>query len=397
MYRKNELRERYPDDTVGLFSQGEEWLSFRQAVQQDMMRPKSALFYIDQINDIIDTVDAEIERQRKGKDNTVEDVLELTRRYALDSVGLIFLGESLRVVEGSELGLRLLDADNRFMTAFGYTFNLPLKLAQLTPHYGRMVKAGEEILDITETCINNFTKRMETDASLEDTLLGKLIRRSGSGMAKVMAQDALLAGSDTTGAAAAHLVYNLATHPEVQNRLFDEVQAELGREGRPTEPSLARLRYLKACVSESLRFTPTTFGFPRQTNVPMVLAGYNIPANTNILFNIYHTTSQSERFYTQPERFNPERFLRSCPKSSSSISGSNSSNGKEAVHPYANLPFGHGPRSCIGQRLARLELQLLACRLVQKYWIEYRGAPIQPLVSGLSVPASRLDIQFHLR
>ena len=83
--------------------------------------------------------------------------------------------------------------------------------------------------------------------------------------------------------------------------------------------------------------------------------------------------STDSRYYSEPERFVPERWLRECPA-------------HQKVDSYANLPFGHGPRSCIGQRFAKLELYMVAFKVVQRYRLEYHHEPIEIDYTGVGHP-----------
>ena len=83
--------------------------------------------------------------------------------------------------------------------------------------------------------------------------------------------------------------------------------------------------------------------------------------------------SNDSHHYPEPDKFLPERWLRSCPQ-------------HQKVDAFANLPFGHGPRACVGQRFARLELYMVAFKVVQRYRMEYHHEPIDVSYLGLGHP-----------
>merc|ERR1719500_1778931 len=189
----------------------------------------------------------------------------------------------------------------------------------------------------------------------------KLTRRCGkdSNVPVAMALDALGAGIDTTGISATFLLYHLATNPEKQEKLYQEICDTVGKDGSVSARSLSKMKYLKACLKESQRMMPVTAGSARQTQVEMNLGGYEVPVGTKVIRWGMLASNCSSNFET-PETFLPERWIReSCQYRKTS--------------PYAFLPFGHGPRSCVGQRFAKLELYLMLAKVVQRFQMEYRG------------------------
>ena len=92
-------------------------------------------------------------------------------------------------------------------------------------------------------------------------------------------------------------------------------------------------------------------------------------------------SSMDAQMFKDPESFVPERWIRGCPH-------------YKKVDAFASLPFGHGPRSCIGQRFARLELYLVAFRMVQRFKMEYDNEPIGIDYTGVGHPDR--DVQIRL-
>ena len=132
------------------------------------------------------------------------------------------------------------------------------------------------------------------------------------------------------------------------------------------------LYLLQACMQESQRIWPVAIGTSRKTQTNMVLSGYHIPADTVVIRNGI-LSSNDDKFYPNADKFLPERWIRGCPQ-------------HQKVDPYANLPFGHGPRACIGQRFARLELYMVAFKIIQQYRLEYHHEPIDVDFTGIGHP-----------
>uniref|UniRef100_A0A8W8NTJ0 Cytochrome P450 3A24 n=1 Tax=Magallana gigas TaxID=29159 RepID=A0A8W8NTJ0_MAGGI len=138
----------------------------------------------------------------------------------------------------------------------------------------------------------------------------------------------LLVGYDTTSNALAFTAYNLATHPDCQEKLIKEIDAILGKEP-PNYDNVQKLEYLERVFCETLRLYPSACRTHRLAERDIVIEGYTVPKGTDISFPIY-SIHRDPRFWENPTRFDPERFT---PEN------------KAKRHPYAYLPFGHGPRS----------------------------------------------------
>ena len=143
----------------------------------------------------------------------------------------------------------------------------------------------------------------------------------------VMAIDSLNAGIDTTGTAASFLLYHLATNPDKQEILYQEICQTIGPTGHLTQSDLAKMRYMKAVQMESQRIQPSVFGTSRMFDKDLVINGYNIPAGTTIV-RAGHFTSMNPENFEEPEKFHPERWLRSH-------------SDRHKADSFANLPFGH--------------------------------------------------------
>jgi cytochrome P450 len=156
------------------------------------------------------------------------------------------------------------------------------------------------------------------------------------------------AGYDTTSAAAAWLVQALGSHPEVRREVEAEVRAALG--GRPpTAEDLRRLPLVEGLVKEVLRLWPPGFVAPRRCVEDVEVAGHVVPAGRRILYSGY-VSQRLPEVWGDPEVLRPGRWAPGQPEPT----------------PYAYVPFGGGPRRCIGFALAMLELQVLAVRLLQR-------------------------------
>lgn len=160
----------------------------------------------------------------------------------------------------------------------------------------------------------------------------------------------LLSGHETTAAAISWTLYLLAQHPEAWERLRDEVEKVLAG-AAPSQFELQQLSYTRMVIEESLRLYPPVWLIPRQAIADDEISGYKIPANSNILFSVY-SLHRHPNFWPNPERFDPERFTTE----------------KASARAYCSyLPFGAGPRSCLGGRFGMMEATIILAMIAQKY------------------------------
>jgi cytochrome P450 len=146
----------------------------------------------------------------------------------------------------------------------------------------------------------------------------------------------------------------LAQHPEVLATARAE-QQQLGFEEPLTLEHLKQMTYLEQVLKEVLRIippVPPVGGGFRETIKPCEFNGYSIPQGWNALYQII-TTHKDSRVYTQPERFDPQRFAPERAEDKSKL--------------FSHIPFGGGVRECIGKEFAKLEMKLFAALLVRKY------------------------------
>jgi cytochrome P450 len=230
-------------------------------------------------------------------------------------------------------------------------------------------------------------ERARHTAGDADHLLARLLRARGDAgetlsdaQARDEAMTMLLAGHETTALALTYAVYALSREPACEARLRDELAA-IG--DRPLVlADLARLPYLDAVIRETLRLYPPAWVFGRQVISSFHLAGYALPVGAEIICSPY-ALHRDPRFYAEPERFMPERWL---------------DPGRLALPRYAYVPFGAGPRVCIGSHFALLEIALVLGSILQQVKLQVvpgyrlRLAPVITLRprGGLPVLVRRL-------
>lgn len=147
------------------------------------------------------------------------------------------------------------------------------------------------------------------------------------------------------------IMYHLAKNPEKQQKLREEVLGKLPeRSSHLNSQNMANFPYLRACIKEAARLNPVTLGNIRTLPHDVVMSGYLIPKGFEVTTS-NNTLMRDDTYYKEANQFIPERFL----KSSNDLE-------IKGKHPYVYLPFGFGPRMCVGRRFAELEMETLIAK-----------------------------------
>ncbi|XP_075929866.1 cytochrome P450 3A8-like [Petromyzon marinus] len=161
----------------------------------------------------------------------------------------------------------------------------------------------------------------------------------------------LLAGYDTTSTAITFVAYSLACNPDVQTKVQQEIDTFLPDDTLPSYEILKQMEYLDMVVSETLRMYPPTSRTDRVCKKTTVVNDLVIPKGVVVTVPLW-VLHYDPQYWDEPHEFRPERFSKEA---------------KEARDPYCYLPFGHGPRNCIGMRFALMSMKIAVCRILQRY------------------------------
>uniref|UniRef100_W5NJU7 Thromboxane-A synthase n=1 Tax=Lepisosteus oculatus TaxID=7918 RepID=W5NJU7_LEPOC len=164
----------------------------------------------------------------------------------------------------------------------------------------------------------------------------------------------LLAGYETTSSTLAFACYQMALNMECQKKVFSEVDEFYTRHDTPDYNNVQELQYLDIVISETLRMFPPGFRFARDAAEDCTVNGQFIPRGATVEIPVGYLHYNAD-YWPEPERFIPERFTAEA---------------KAERHPFAYLPFGAGPRSCVGMRLALLEAKIAMLRIFRRFQFE---------------------------
>ncbi|HEY3343183.1 MAG TPA: cytochrome P450 [Anaerolineae bacterium] len=207
-------------------------------------------------------------------------------------------------------------------------------------------------------------------ATAGDDLLGGLI---DAGMSDALIRDQLLtlliAGHDTSTALLSWAFCLLTAHPDVMLRVRDEVDRVLGSQA-PTLAHMVPLEYTEQVLKETLRLYPPIHLGSRTAVEDVDYQGRVIPAGMRVLYSIY-LTQRNKRDWPDPHRFDPDRFLPAH---------------AHKLDPYTYLPFGGGPRNCIGMAFAQVEAKVVLARVLQKYDLAFVRGAVRPHMGATLEP-----------
>ncbi|XP_044289356.1 cytochrome P450 3A24-like isoform X1 [Varanus komodoensis] len=161
----------------------------------------------------------------------------------------------------------------------------------------------------------------------------------------------VFAGYETTSNVLGSMAYVLATHLEVQQKLQDEIDSALPSQTPPTYDAVMQLEYLGMVLSETLRMYPVLPRLTRDCKRSVQVNGVTIPKGTLVTIPVYILHLNPE-YWPEPKEFRPERF---------------SKENRENRDPYIYLPFGAGPRNCIGMRFALVTIKVAITLLLQRF------------------------------
>jgi cytochrome P450 len=274
---------------------------------------------------------------------------------------------TMSVIGRTMLSRNILDDHPQLYRAFSTVSNALIDRAtiiseRLTPLFvpTRKNQAFKEARTLIQEILGTAVKerQAQTPADRPHDLLTMLLaaedEESGATFTPEQLMDEMFgivtAGHETSSITLAFLFKSLAENPDVEARLHAEMDAVL--DGRPpTTADLPNLPYLEQVMNETMRRYPAAYLTTRESIGEDEVMGYRVPAKSMVMVNIYGL-QHNPAYWEQPMDFDPGRF---APEN------------VEKIHKFALLPFGEGPRKCIGEPLARLEMRLIAATIAQRY------------------------------
>ncbi len=328
-------------------SEGEHWRAQRRMIQPLLQQKNIAAF----APLIISRTRTMLERwQGASAGERLLDVAQEMRELTQGIMVRAIFGQELVESEATRIGQALCGALKGINKRVWALFDL----ARLPTSPNRQLHQHLSTLD--QFVSGQIAEKRRTNAVQEDLLSLLLGARSESGaeMSDSELRDEALtlwiAGHTTLAAGLTWTWYLLSQHPTVAEKLERELERTLG-DRIPRFEDLVSLPYSRMLIEEALRLYPPTWILARSPLSDDAIGGYPIPRRSVVLISPY-LLHRNPDFWASPEAFDPERFR---------------PEGSKSRARYAYLPFGGGPRVCLGKAWALMEMQLIVVTVAQKY------------------------------
>jgi cytochrome P450 len=376
-YHKSPLYERLKE------SLGEGLVTSEDSFWRRQRRLAQPAFHRERIAEMVDAMVEATERtldrwelfaERGETIDLVAEMMDLTQRIIVRTMFSTDLGPAAEVVKrtwpivnqrigdtfwATKLETRLpLPANRRFRRAL---HELDTVVYRLIDQRKRSGDDRPDLLSMLLSARDEETDERMTDRQLRDEVMTML-----------------LAGHETTSLALSWTYFLLSTRPDVDQRIVEEARQVIGSR-RATLGDAERLTYTRMVVDEALRLYPPAWGFSRLALANDRIGDYRVPAGS-LVFIIPFVVHRRPQLWPDPERFDPERFTAD----------------RVAARPkFAYLPFGGGPRQCIGNQFAMVEASLVLAMIAQRYHVHLtpgQHIAADPLITLRPKPGIRVRL-----
>lgn len=316
-----------------LTSEGETWFKQRRLAQPSFYKKTVETFF----NIMVKYSDKLVnEWSEKG----AFEALPSMNTFTLAAIGEAVFNRDLTKDAnsiGSNLGFMIEETNTRMWNIVNWPIWFP------TTNNKKFNKGGEIIDKVVFQLINDLRNKREEEGNLTQMLLDAEDADTGEKMNDQEVRDELMtifvAGHETTALALSWTMYLVAKHPEVEEKIRQEIQTVVGDETF-TVDKVWKLEYIKAVLDEVMRLYPPAWIIGRVSTEQVDLGKFTVEKEQDIIISPY-AVQNSEKLWQNPEKFDPERFL---------------GDKKKSIHKYAYFPFGGGPRICIGEQFAIMEM-----------------------------------------
>ncbi|TWH42612.1 cytochrome P450 [Dulcicalothrix desertica] len=290
-----------------------------------------------------------------------------------------FFGEDLRDNQIGQAIIKFIELFSQRISSFPVPIWIPIKsnlemkrlFALIDNHVGSITvkrrQSGEDYGDILSMLIQaqaSDTTGLLTNEQIRNEVL-----------------NLFAAGYEVTAHSIAFTLYLISQHPEVEARLLDEINQVVG-DKTVTISNLNQMPYLEMVLFESMRLLPVTAVVSRQAIENVVIDDYIIPKNSLVLVAPWTLHRRSD-YFPEPLRFDPDRF---------------NSQHKDNIHKFAYLPFSGGPRICIGNAFATMQMRINIAMILQRFKLtSLSDYQLQPIFNFNTRPKNGLPMLTHAR
>lgn len=381
-YRKSSIQTRLLAHYIGhglLTSEGEYWLKQRRLIQPGFHRQR--------LSNLISLMNREIQAHilrwsDLAKANATVDLYQEMHQLAFRIVAKTLFSTGLTEGQLDQLSNQITQVQTFIVRQIRQPFGRWwFRLSGQTSYYENVSQSTRKIL------LEIIRERLESKTSHDD-LLQMLIDTVYEDTCERMTITQLLdeslilfiAGHETTANALAWSFYLLGNHPEYKNAIRKE--AELwASAGQPSFRDLQDLTLTSQVIEEAMRLYPPAWMMDRVAIEDDIAGGFLIPSGTMIFLYIYGT-HHHPGWWHDPETFNPRRFGKEQ---------------REQIRPFTYFPFGGGPRLCVGNHFALIEMQLVLTQMIHHFDFQLENDEIELLPLITLRPAKKLSVILRLR
>jgi cytochrome P450 len=342
-----------------LTSEGDFWLRQRRLIQPVFLKSRITQY----AGAMVAATERLLDTWKAGEQRDIHaEMMQLTLAIAAKTLFNAEVGSDAQAVAHAMEVMQ-----QNFLERFNSILPLPLWIP--TPANLRAKRAVRQLDEVIYRIIRQRRAEQVDHGDLLSLLLKARDEDDGSAMTDKQLRDEamtlFLAGHETTALVLSWGWYLLANNPDAEKRLVEELDTILA--GRlPTVEDLPRLKFTEWVALEAMRLYPPAYVIGREATADCVIAGYHVPRGTTMLLPEW-VVHRDPRFWDEPEKFRPERW---------------GSERVKTMPKFAYFPFGGGPRTCIGNTFAMMELVLLFARIAQRFRFRLEpGKTVTPLAS----------------
>ncbi|KAJ8957083.1 hypothetical protein NQ318_007296 [Aromia moschata] len=350
---------------------GEEWHKFRSGVIP-LLGTTLMQSYAERQEDVADSFISYL-RTARNKDGVLEDAMEHLLLFAIEAISVVCPGHRFNCLsQNDSQASDIVTASKDFMVGMYETFiGPPLWKLFKTSGYKKLESSHQIIYRVMKGHLETIKQQYETNpeaVKYEQKYMYSLLNNKKLSEEDIvmLSMEVFLGGIDTTATTLAMTLYYLAQDREIQDKARSDAETE-------------DLKYLRACIKETLRMAPTAGANSRILVEDTTLGDYLIPKNTLVLA-FSSVTSSDDQYFKNASHYYPDRWMRT---------------NNEEFHKFASLPFGYGPRMCPGKKLVENEFVILLKKILLNFELELVGKADVGMVYRMNrIPDKPISIKF---
>ncbi|KAI4477891.1 hypothetical protein M0804_012371 [Polistes exclamans] len=360
-----------------LFMNGEEWLKYRRILNKVMLLSDPTDMFVGPCQKAAEGL---VEKwiTQHNSDDTLSQLETQLYQWSIEAMLATLMGSTWHQHK-SVISRYSENLAKSLHKIFEYTAELsvlPVKLAKTLrlPSWNKFVESADSALSIVRTLVPEMV-HLGGDGLLQ-TMMNEGIRDDD--LVRIVT-DFIIAAGDTTAFSTQWMLFLLGNDTKLQDKLYESIQNLSSKE-------ILRNSLIKGVIKETLRLYPIAPFITRYLPEDNIIGGYFVPKGELILLSLY-SSSRDPINFPRPNEFYPERWIRT-----------ENGNYQDVVNPHANIPFALGARSCVGRKLAEIQISLVLAELVRTFKIKCMNKDEVKLILHLiSVPSKPIKLKLIKR